>query len=194
MARPGWRRELQGVVIGGGDDIHPSHYGAPEGGKAVYDPGRDLLESEIIKQALAADVPLLGICRGFQLLNIVQGGTLHQDIRHMHQRVPFRNSPWRVKSVEIERDSKLLDILGRTRLGINSLHHQAVDRCGAGLEVAARDLNGIVQAVESTRHSFVLGVQWHPEYLFYLSEQRRLFHALVQAARRQGRRLPPRSL
>ncbi len=185
--QPAWRRPVHGVVVGGGDDIHPQHYGAESDGKARYDPDRDVFEIRMLKRALDEQVPVLGICRGSQLLNIVLGGTLHQDIRALHRNTRFRISPWRVKTVVLEPASRLAEIMCGTEARVNSLHHQAIDRCGAGLKVVARDRNAIVHAVESNGGDFVMGVQWHPEYLPYRRDQRAIFRALVSAMRRSGR-------
>lgn len=151
----------------------------------------DLMEMGVIERALKAGVPLLGICRGAQLLNMVLGGTLLADIRDLHREVPFRNSIRPVKWVRLEAQSRLASVIGLTETRVNSLHHQAVERCGEHLQIAARDHNAIVQAIETVRDKFIVGVQWHPEYLPYRREQRALFAAFVAAARDSQREMPP---
>ncbi|GGO78692.1 gamma-glutamyl-gamma-aminobutyrate hydrolase [Marinobacterium nitratireducens] len=176
--------KLQGLIIGGGDDIDPSLYGGQDDGKAPIDPDRDRFEIEMIEHALQTQLPLMGICRGAQLINVVLGGSLFGDIRGMRSRTSnFRTPLPRKTALGIE-CRRLSQILGSRRWRINSLHHQAIDRLGDGIVVAARDLDGFVQAVECEQGREIIGVQWHPEYLPYLSTQRRLFRHLVDCARR----------
>lgn len=170
------------LVIGGGDDIDPELYGENKTEKAKLDPLRDVFEISMIRQGLRAGIPLLGICRGAQLLNVVLGGTLYTDIRKQRKHTSNRRTPLPLKTGKLVRYSRLQKIVQRPSCRINSLHHQAVRELGADLEVCARDLDGIVQGIESTNGQFILGVQWHPEYLPYLSAQRRIFSALIEAA------------
>lgn len=178
---------LDALVIGGGDDISPEHYGGDLDAKVVLDPARDRLEIDWIRHALDHGWPLLGICRGAQLINVVLGGALHQDIRPMRVHTHNRPGLLPTKRVVVADGSRLAAICGTTRLRVNSLHHQAVRRTGRGLRVVARDRDDIVQAVEAEeRGRAVVGVQWHPEYLFYLPAQFALFRWLVRAAGRSG--------
>lgn len=174
---------LQGVIIGGGDDIDPELYGGHDDGRAPIDPERDRFEIAMIEEALATHLPVLGICRGAQLINVVLGGSLYGDIRELRRRTSNRRTPLPRKTALGTGEGRLPEILRRRRWRINSLHHQAIDRLGEGLVVAARDLDDFVQAVESVDHRLIVGVQWHPEYLPYLGHQRRLFRYLVQCAR-----------
>lgn len=174
---------VDGVVVGGGSDIDPALYMGVDDGGGSYDRERDLFEVQILEDALARDIPVLGICRGAQLMNVVLGGSLHQDVRPMRRRTSNRRTVLARKTVLVEQDSRLRDLLGAERLKVNSLHHQAIDRLGDGLRVVARDLDDLVQAVEHIEAPFRTGVQWHPEYLPYQRRQRRLFSALVEAAR-----------
>ena len=176
------------VIIGGGDDIDAALYDGENPERASLDPERDAFEVEVIEAALRLNQPLLGICRGAQLLNVVLGGSLFGDIRARRIRTSNRRSPWPSKIATLEPDAKLCRIMsgGRseiTQFRINSLHHQAIDRLGEGLRVVARDADELVQAVECPQHLFRKGVQWHPEYLPYLFAQRRIFAALVDATR-----------
>jgi putative glutamine amidotransferase len=148
----------------------------------AVDNERDKLEFEVLSQALDKGIPVLGICRGAQLMNIHLGGTLYNDIRNFYTEVPRVTSVWPKKKVEIDDQSKLFDILGHRHVWVNALHHQAVDTLGNGLEVAAREENGIVQAIEHHEKDFVVGVQWHPEYLPQIPLQRRIFKTLVNHA------------
>lgn len=177
-------RRYDGVIIGGGSDIDPSLYGGSDDGVAVIDRRRDRFEIEIIERALHTRLPVLGICRGAQLINVVAGGTLYGDIRALRKRTSNRRTILPLKRAVGTGQRALHRILRREQWRINSLHHQAVQRTGRELSVAARDVDGIVQAIESTGEQFVIGVQWHPEYLPYLAPQRRIFRELVRHARR----------
>lgn len=174
---------VHGVVVTGGHDIEPVLYAEPADVEVKYDRARDALESRVIDDALARDIPLLGICRGAQLLNVRLGGSLFRDLRTRRRHTSNRRTIGPFKTLLVEPDSGLAALLGRERVRINSLHNQAIDRVGSGLKVVGRDLDDIVQAVEHERRNFVLGVQWHPEFLLYSGGQRALFRALVEAAR-----------
>ncbi|NNL10505.1 MAG: gamma-glutamyl-gamma-aminobutyrate hydrolase family protein [Pseudomonadales bacterium] len=182
--RPEIPHGVRGVLIGGGDDIDPSHYGMTGDAGAEYDAARDALELEIIRNAIRCKVPILGICRGAQLLNVVMGGKLHADLRPLRKRTPNRNSLFPIKAALIQGDSRLAALMGKQKLWVNSLHHQAVDETGEGLRAVAFDSDNFVQAVESNGPDFLLGVQWHPEYLPYVASQRRLFRGLPARWRR----------
>jgi putative glutamine amidotransferase len=136
----------------------------------------------VIDYALAAGVPLLGICRGAQLLNVRRGGTLFQELASRRSKTSNRWTVLPLKTLHIEPETRVAKLLGPGPRQVNSLHNQAIDRVGNGLHVSGRDLDGIVQAVEDPAHPFLLGVQWHPEFLLYLGAQRSLFRALVAAA------------
>lgn len=147
------------------------------------DNSRDKLEFSLLERAFEKGIPVLGICRGAQLINIYQGGTLHSDITGYYTEVPRVNSVWPKKKVRLDRNSRLYHLLNHRFLWVNAMHHQAVDELGDQLQVVAREENGIVQAIESKGHPFVLGVQWHPEYMPQIPSQRRIFAALVEEAR-----------
>ncbi|NHO66264.1 gamma-glutamyl-gamma-aminobutyrate hydrolase family protein [Aestuariicella hydrocarbonica] len=172
-------KPLHALIISGGNDIGPEHYGGDINAKIKVDPARDKLEMRWIQQALADGLPLLGICRGAQLINVVMGGTLHQDIRSI--RVHTHNHPGLLptKRVYLKSHSLVARICKHTKLRVNSLHHQAVKQAGDGLQEVGLDRDAIVQAIESTSERRVIGVQWHPEYLFYLPSQLALFRWLL---------------
>ena len=180
--RPTGQR-FDALVIGGGDDIGVEHYNSDVQEKVKSDPARDQLEIAWIEQALRENIPLLGICRGAQLINVVLGGNLHLDIRDKRQRTYNRPGLLPTKQVFVRPDSTLRRICNRTKLRVNSLHHQAIDRVADGLRVVGRDLDDFTQAVESDSGRAIIGVQWHPEYLFYLPAQFALFRWLTQARR-----------
>lgn len=176
-------RALDGIIIGGGTDLDPALYSGMDDGKAPRDSRRDAFEKRMIEAALERGIPLLGICRGAQLLNVVLGGTLHQDARRMRQRTSNRRTPLPRKTAIVERGSRLHAMLRATRCRVNSLHHQAVDRLGDGLRAVAYDLDNLVQGIERAGDALVIGLQWHPEYLVYQRSQRAIFKCLVAAAR-----------
>lgn len=171
---------LAALVIGGGNDIGPEHYGGDIGLKVKSDPERDKFEIGWIKFALQEQLPLLGICRGAQLINVVLGGSLHQDIRMLRKLTYNRPGLLPTKQVHLGADSLLSQVCKRTHLRVNSLHHQAIKSPGDDLKAVGWDLDHIIQAVESSDKPRIIGVQWHPEYLCYLPSQLRLFRWLLQ--------------
>jgi putative glutamine amidotransferase len=177
-------QNVKGVIIGGGDDIEPEHYGLTGDAGAKYDAARDALELRIIKQAIASKLPLLGICRGAQLMNVALGGNLHQDLRPLRKLTPNRNSIFPIKHALLEPSSKIAKIMGTDRVKVNSLHNQAINHTGDTLELAATDEDRFTQAVENPEEDFLIGVQWHPEYMPYSRHQRLLFNAFSKAVER----------
>ncbi len=176
------KETFQAVIIGGGSDIDPGLYGADDKGIASIDPQRDAFEVEMIEHALNSHLPILGICRGAQLINVVMGGSLYADIRGMRILTSNRRTLLPRKRAWLVGQGRLRPLRKKCYWRINSLHHQAVYELGTSLKIAARDEDQFVQAVESTDSRFILGVQWHPEYLPYLGYQRRLFRLLVDTA------------
>jgi putative glutamine amidotransferase len=152
---------LDGLVFTGGPDLSPSLYGQePHPETAGISDERDRAELGLIQEALRRDMPVLGICRGMQLLNVALGGDLHQHLgSETHKGPPGR---YTFHDVTVEPGTRLADVLGaQTRT--HSCHHQAPDRLGAGLRVSARAEDGTVEAVEQPAARFALGVLWHPE-------------------------------
>ncbi|MEJ6392168.1 gamma-glutamyl-gamma-aminobutyrate hydrolase family protein [Gymnodinialimonas sp. 2305UL16-5] len=184
---------VDGIVIGGGDDIAPTLYGGELRVEARLDHARDALERWILEAAFDREMPILGVCRGAQMLNIVLGGTLEQDAYGRYGSRRYRTILPR-RSVQIEEESRLRSIVGAAPMRVNALHKQAVDTLGNGLRIAARDEKGMVQAIERTRDPFAIGVQWHPEHIFYARRHLALFRALIAAARAfKGRRSQTRA-
>lgn len=147
------------------------------------DKERDQLEFELLHQAIDHQLPVLGICRGSQLINVFFGGSLHQDIGHFYVEQPILQTLLPKSTVLIEPSSQLHSIFGHKYLRVNSLHHQAVKSLGKDLQISAIEPNGVIEAIEHTKLPFVVGVQWHPEFLLTIRKQRRIFAALVKAAR-----------
>lgn len=173
---------LDGLVIGGGDDIGAHLYGGEVTLDVRVDPQRDTLELELLDRFVPAGCPVLGICRGAQIVNVYLGGSLISDIYTAFEHVRKRRTVLPRKTVDVVEGSQLHDILKVRWCQVNSLHHQAIDRPGDGIEIVARDRDGLVQAIESHRHAFLIGVQWHPEFLIFNRPQQRLVRALVEAA------------
>lgn len=148
------------------------------------DESRDQLESQLLQQALEQHKPVLGICRGMQLINVYCGGTLHQDISAFYTESPQIWSVLPRKPIVIKSDSRLASIMQTDQVQVNALHRQSIDQLGDGLLVSAREPNEVVQAIESTDMKFVLGVQWHPEYLPHQPRQLRIFKQFIQEASR----------
>lgn len=154
-----------GLLLPGGGDMDPKFYGQARI-PACGEPNllRDAAEPLLLRAFLAADKPVLGICRGIQVMNAVLGGDLYQDIK------PFEHLPhnghWaKVHTVTVRRGTLLSRILGQDTVLVNSQHHQAVDQVAPGFTLAALSEDGIVEAIEKPDARFCLGVQWHPEWL-----------------------------
>ena len=179
--------DLDGLVIGGGDDIGAELYGGQVTPDVRIDPERDKLELKLLEWALPQGLPILGICRGSQMINVALGGTLHTDIHAVYVEAPRMRTVLPKKTVHIAEGSRLDRILACNPCRVNALHHQSVDRVGRGLKVVARDESGIVQATEGTGPNFLIGVQWHPELLVFRRPQQRIFAALAEAAREAKR-------
>ncbi|MFU1517677.1 gamma-glutamyl-gamma-aminobutyrate hydrolase family protein [Vreelandella alkaliphila] len=174
---------LDGLIIGGGDDIQAHLYGGEVQLDVRLDPARDELELNLLGRFIPQNTPVLGICRGAQLINVHLGGTLDPDIYTTHEGLKRRRTVLPRKTVDIVGGSKLYQLLGVTWCRVNSLHHQAVNQAGDGINIVARDRDGLVQGIESTKHDFLIGVQWHPEWLIFNRPQQRLISALVAAAK-----------
>lgn len=178
---------VDGLCIPGGPDIHPSLYG--HGAHEMLgptEPELDAFELALVTEALEREIPVLGICRGAQMINVALGGTLHQHLPAcVDAALPHRQEADIARSthpVRVARGSRLAAALGRDEAEVNSLHHQAVDRLGEGLEAVAWAPDGVVEGVEGTGDAFLLGVQWHAEGLVERPEERLLLSAFVASA------------
>lgn len=174
---------VDGLVIGGGDDISATLYGGTFNPTIRIDPDRDDLECYALERALKQDLPVLGICRGAQMMNVVLGGSLHEDIYSVFPTLPRMRTPLPRKTVTIDPASRLRHVLGTETCRVNALHHQSVDGLGKELVVVARDGYGIVQAVEAQAPGHWIGVQWHPEFLVADTRQQALFRDLIGRCR-----------
>ena len=183
---------IEALILPGGGDVDPAHYGgARHDANYGISPERDGFELALAHAALAReDLPILCVCRGMQLLNVALGGDLLAHIPdHFGEKISHRHPELRPveHGVSIEPTSRLARILGATELTVHSVHHQAVGRLGKGLRAVAWSPDGVIEAIESERHPFLIGVQWHPELGALGDErQRHLFEELVRQ-RRNGR-------
>ena len=183
---------LDGLLLTGGDcDIDPKLYGVDTcHATVVVKHSRTAFEIALCKAFLAAGKPILGICGGMQLLNVVFGGTLHQHLPEVviNKDAPVVNHSPKMRAflmahnVTLVPGTKLSTFSSAETRGVNSVHHQAVDRIGAGLKANALSDDTLIEAFESTEHPFVMGVQWHPEFL--LSDlDINLFKTFIESAR-----------
>lgn len=148
----------------------------------LEDKERDELEFQIVEKAVQKKLPILGICRGAQLLNVYFGGSLHQDIADFYTEQPHLHSVLPLSTVIIDPQSRLHSILHKKYTKVNSLHHQSVKTVGLNLKAVAHETNGLIEAIEHLELPFVIGVQWHPEFMVTDRRQRRIFQSLVQEA------------
>lgn len=183
---------LDGVFIAGGVDVDPSSYGEERHALCGRtDVPRDTVEMAFTRWALEDGKPLLGVCRGMQIMNVVRGGTLYQDctdqhpgaIKHDYFPTAGYARDFLAHEVIVEPGSRLHHAFGESPALVNSMHHQGIRLQGAGLQTSAVASDGLVEAVESPNGAFAVGVQWHPEMLFDIHDgTRRLFAAFIEAA------------
>lgn len=186
-------RGVDGLLLTGGDDVDPALYGeTPHPTYDVSEPGRDAFEIDLVRRALTADLPVLAICRGLQVLNVALGGSLIQDIPsepEAHLAHDAAGPPTTLAhTVAVAPGSCLATLLGPgdTR-AVNSRHHQSVRALGKGLVVTARAPDGVIEGAEVPTARFCVGVQWHPENFHASGEFDRLFDRFVDACRAPGR-------
>jgi putative glutamine amidotransferase len=184
---------VDGLLLTGGDDVNPALYGeTPHPSYDVSEPGRDAFEIDLVRRALAADLPVLAICRGLQVLNVALGGTLIQDIPSEPVRLLPHDTDGPATTlahtVAVTPGSCLATLVGPddTR-AVNSRHHQAVRVPGRGLVVTATSPDGVIEAAEVPAARFCVGVQWHPENFHSTGEFDALFEGFVRACRTRTR-------
>ncbi len=190
-AVPALMSRLDGLLLTGGGDIAPEHYGGhPHPTVYGIRPARDALEIALVTHAVRRRVPLLGICRGIQVLNVALGGTLYEDLAAQfpralpHRRDAITERQLLTHTVHLKADSRLARLVGATDLSVNSLHHQGIRTLAADLRAVGHAPDGLVEAVELPQHPFAIAVQWHPEWLYDEDpSQAALFAGLVAAAR-----------
>jgi putative glutamine amidotransferase len=173
---------IDGLILAGGSDIDPGSYGAtphPETGTTW--PDRDRFEIALGTRALERDLPVLGVCRGMQMLNVIQGGTLNQHVRDVVGNDLHRHTPgvFTDHRVELDPGSLAARVVGDAYTEVKSAHHQGVEVLGEGVIATGRADDGLVEAIELPDRSFAVGVLWHPEE----DERSRVIGALVEEAR-----------
>lgn len=181
---------IDGIIFTGGEDVTPLYYNENPTRYIDYtSPERDEQEIQLLKEVLSRNIPVLGICRGIQIINVALGGTLYQDINsqvtgslgHSPSELPVHHL---FHTIDIQQGSKLYDIFGTQNLKVNSFHHQSVKELGKGLKISALSTDGIIEAVEGTEEDFLVAVQFHPEDLTIKHPHfLKLFKALVEKFR-----------
>ena len=192
-------KPFDALVLGGGVDVDPARYGRTilDGGGVEVDAQRDEIDFGLLAQALRSGAPVLGICRGLQVVNVALGGTLVQDIPSqqpspvVHQRSAAEKTR-RDHHVAIAPGTRLATIAGVHEVAVNSRHHQAIERVASGLVVSATAPDGVAEAVEAPGDGWMMAVQWHPENLAGDSVSEGLFAAFVRVA--SGRSPAPQPL
>jgi putative glutamine amidotransferase len=186
----GFMKIIRGLILSGGVDVDPNYYGEePLPGHGEISPQRDMIEIEMAKIALKEKIPILGICRGAQVMNIASGGSLYQNIKmkngdlleHM-QNAP-RYHPYH--HISVTKDTILWNILEKKEIvRVNSFHQQVIKKLGSGFRVSAVTSDGVIEGLEAEKHPFALGVQWHPEghASRELPGGQEIFDALIRAA------------
>lgn len=186
-----------GVIFSGGEDIHPSFYGEMVLEKCgAIDEKRDLFELELFRGALERRMPVLGICRGMQLIAVALGGSLYQDLSYCPTAGAFHAGVWQERgempSVKLTPGTLLHQVIGEMSLAANCHHHQLVKTLREPCRASALSSDGLIEAIEVSNSPFVLGVHWHPERLaFHDRSQLQLFRALVRAGVDYSRRAVP---
>jgi putative glutamine amidotransferase len=192
LPEDGWRvllDRLDGVLFSGGADIGLEHFDGEPHPTVDVEPIRDALELPLLRAAVDADKPTLGICRGFQVMNVALGGTLYTHI--LDQLPNALQHDWHdqpretlAHSIRVEEGTRLADILGAPLLQVNSLHHQGIKDLAPSLKPTAYAPDGLIEGIELPDCKFALAVQWHPEWMTSHEEMRRLFARFVEAAGR----------
>jgi putative glutamine amidotransferase len=188
-----------GLLLMGGHDIDPSFYGEENRDCKNIDPERDQLEFALLRRTVAKGIPVLGICRGFQVINVGFGGALYQDVQkelpeslnhdcHYLDGV-LASREHLCHDMRLTPDSHLARILGEQEFQVNSLHHQGVKKVAEGFRAVGQSQDGLTEAIESVSHPFVIGVEWHPEE-FGDEGSQKIFRAFIEAAATHTHEIP----
>ena len=191
LPEDGWRtllERLDGILFSGGADIGLEHFdGAPHPSVDV-EAARDAIELPLLRAAVDGDKPLLGICRGIQVMNVALGGTLYTHILDQlpnalqHDNAEGKPRTYLAHPVRVEEGTRLAEILDAPLVQVNSLHHQGVKDLAPNLKATAFAPDGLIEGIELPDRKFALAVQWHPEWMTSHEEMRKLFRAFVEAA------------
>lgn len=183
-------RLADGILFSGGEDVHPKYFNERiNADNLKICDRRDSFEMKLVENVLPLGIPLLGICRGMQLLNIAAGGNIYQDIGAQYQTVMKHSNPDSGKAdiihkVRVVEDTTLCDLYGGGMKGVNSFHHQAVKDLAPVFKASAYSEDGLVEAYEMEGDRFLIGVQWHPEMLFEKHpEELRIFESFIESAK-----------
>lgn len=182
-------RLIDGLIISGGYDVHPKYYDSSKVHKSVkLTPDRDKFELALVKKARGKKIPVLGICRGHQLINVAFGGTLYQDLS-LSKGKTFDHKSGRIldyqkkHQVIIKKGSKLFSILGKKEIEVNTSHHQIIKDVAPGFVATAwSNEDGVIEGLESQKDRYLLSVQWHPEVNFENKNSKLLFESLIRSA------------
>lgn len=194
--------DFDGVLFAGGEDVDPAFYGEEKKyGSVDINYGRDQFEMKLLEHALHRRLPILGICRGAQVINVGFGGTLYQDLAHdaapeleHRQTAAGKARTDTTHNVTVTEPGSLLASAVAGSCRVNSMHHQAIKRLGGGLKVTAHSEDGLVEAVEAADdYPFLLAVQWHPEEISNLPEQQRIFREFIAKCRERNQKAEARS-
>ncbi|MEE4376453.1 MAG: type 1 glutamine amidotransferase [Candidatus Competibacteraceae bacterium] len=181
-------KKVDGLVLGGGTDIFPGLFQSDPKQHYFYDHQRDEMEIAWLRKAEREKIPVFAICRGAQLVNVINKGTLHLDASVAYDNFVYPegllHKIFYRKLIRIKQNSQFYKLVSTDRLCVNSMHMQSIDKVGDNLEISAQEDNGVVQAIERPTQPFYLGVQFHPEFLIYRSSMRNLFKQLVKVASR----------
>ena len=175
---------IDGIIITGGGDINPELYEEENTDSINILDTRDSVEMELLSIAEKNSIRTLAICRGHQMLNVYKGGNLIQDINKnindplSHTEINEKTAE-HVHEIEISEDTRLHSILNKRIIGVNSIHHQCVNKVGTGLTICAKSSDGVIEGIESTSSWDAVGIQWHPEYLRKDEESNNLFNWIV---------------
>tara|TARA_B100001248_G_C27399364_1_gene468708 strand:+ start:444 stop:1142 length:699 start_codon:yes stop_codon:yes gene_type:complete len=194
-AKPNIDGKIQGLVLAGGTDVMPQWFDSNDIKTDYrYDKERDKLEIDLIKLAKLTDIPMLCICRGAQLLNVFEGGSLFTDIEKVYENANYPSSLLAKiffrKKIIINKDSKLHRAFKSTVAKVNSMHTQSIDKLGMDLKITSKESNGIVQSIEHQKNNYIIGVQFHPEFLIHRKDARSLFFNFVNACKKGGQQAP----
>jgi len=181
---------IDGLMVTGGDDMDPEYFGQkPHKSITLTSPRRDRFELEIIRLALKKDIPIFGICRGHQVINIALGGTIFQDLSCAPFETLRHSDPKEVKNrfhkVKILKGTILSAIIGSSSIEVYSSHHQIIDKIGKRLLASAYSPDGVIEGLEGPEYRFLVTVQWHPEMISRRAHSKKLFKAFVKASRQK---------